>query len=357
MRIVVKIGTQSLLSPDKTLDHDMVRRLADQVFLLRRRGIGVVLVSSGAVGAGRALWRNNIRPHKIGDPVLEKQILAAIGQTSLIESYNAALSRHGMLAAQILLTRHDFRHRRHGVNLGRMLEKLMTEPDIVPIVNENDSVAVEELVFTDNDELAGLLAPHIGADRLIILTDVDGVYDIAGAKKRVIPEIDFSKGGAAAVNTSLMTGDGRGGMASKLETARKLARAGIATHIARARDADILVRIMEGEAVGTRIPASRRPKPVKRWLAAGVPDMRGRIVANAPLAAKLREKAQALSLLPVGIVSIATPFDQDDVVEIIDETGKRIGHGVARYDSKTLADYLGAQKKPVFIHYNELHIE
>jgi len=356
MRIVVKIGTQSLLTPDKTLDQAMVANLVEQIFKLRGRGVQVALISSGAVGAGRALWKQAARPHKINDTVLEKQILAAMGQTSLIETYNKALAQHGMLAAQLLLTKHDFRHRRHSVNLGRLLERLMNEKDILPVINENDSVAVEELVFTDNDELAGLLAPQVGADRLVILTDVDGVYDLSRADKTVIPQIDFEKGGAS-VDVTTLSGGGRGGMASKLNTAKRMAQAGITTHIARAREPDILVRLMDDEVLGTRILPHRKPKPIKRWLATSLQGNRGRITVNTCLAERLRERKQAISILPVGVSCVVTDFTKDDVVEIVDEAGKALGHGIARYDAATLKTYIGKQKMPVFIHYNALHIE
>ena len=360
MRLVVKIGTRSLLSPDGTPDLAMAGSLIDQIAGLRARGVRTALVSSGAVGAGRALWAAGARAHKFHDSVLEKQALAAIGQARLIDIYNNALGKHGMLAAQLLLTRHDFRHRRHCVTLGRLLERLLAEPDILPVINENDSIAVEELVFTDNDELAGFVAPQIAADRLIILSDVDGVYDTANGSA-VIPRLDFEQGDSR-VDTATLSGAGRGGMASKLATARRLARAGIGTHIARAREPDVLRRLLDGESLGTFVVPSRKAAPMKRWLAADATPANGRIAVNAPLAEKLRsrgdlKKGQALSLLPVGITNVLAPFAKGDVVEIADEQGRRLGHGVARYDAAELGGYCGRQQMPVFIHYNALHLD
>lgn len=351
MRIVIKIGTQSLLGGDETLDTAMVDALVSQIAALKQSGHEIVLVSSGAVGAGRALWSRRAQKNISGDEVLEKQVLASLGQASLIQSYNKALSGHDMVAAQLLITRHDFRHRRHSVTVGRLLETLVTRKHIVPVVNENDSLAVEELMFTDNDELAGLAAAQIGANRLILLTDVDGVYGPDGIIREIAHEKEF-----AAIDTS-GKGGGRGGMASKLDTAKKMAQAGIGTHIAHAKETDILARLIREEAVGTFIKPRRRKKPMKRWLAAGVQRTRGQVSVNEKLAEKLFTQGQAVSLLPVGLVDIPVPFDKDDVVEIIDGAGKKLGHGVARYDAQTLRGYLGRRNKPVFIHYNALHIE
>ena len=284
-----------------------------------------------------------------------KQILSSIGQASLIESYNASLKRYKMLASQLLLTRYDFLHRRHSVNIGRFLDKLQAQKNILPIINENDSVAVDELIFTDNDELAGLVAAQIGADRLILLTDVDGVRFITGPPV-VIPEIRHND---QMIDVSL-SGGGRGGMGSKLKTARKMARIGIQTHIAKARAPDILVKLFDEENLGTVITPQAKKKPVKRWLAAGVQETRGEIIGHDCLSKILHESEgdkTARSILPVGITTITQPFEKDDVVVIKDENGNQIGHGMAKYDHQTLSAYLGQKNKPVFIHYDALHVD
>lgn len=354
MRIVVKLGTRSLLGPDDTPDKDLIESLVRQIQALRQKGIAVALVSSGAVGTGRDLWRRAGNYPQFSDEVLEKQILASLGQAALIQHYNEALAQFDMLAAQILLTRHDFRYRRHSVNIGRLMDKLLLQENLLPVINENDSLALEELMFTDNDELAGLLAAQIGADKLILLTDVPGVYDSA---KQVIAELDpdtYMKDGALDLS---LKGGGRGGMSSKLATARKMALIGTETYIAGAREPDILVRLMDGEKAGTFIPARRKVSPMKRWLAAGVQETRGQITINTGLAEKLKEGAHSLSILPVGISAVLSGFQKEDVVEIIDENGIKRGHGLARYDADTLESYIGKQNQPVFIHYNALHID
>ncbi len=356
MRAVIKIGTQSLLDENNLLDQHMIESLINQIAILKKSGHQIVLVSSGAVGAGRDLWGSYGTHKHFSDTVLEKQILSSIGQASLIESYNASLKRYKMLASQLLLTRYDFLHRRHSVNIGRFLDKLQAQKNILPIINENDSVAVDELIFTDNDELAGLVAAQIGADRLILLTDVDGVLDLSQDPPVVIPEIRHND---QMIDVSL-SGGGRGGMESKLKTARKMARIGIQTHIAKARAPDILVKLFDEENLGTVITPQAKKKPVKRWLAAGVQETRGEIIVNDCLSKILHESEgdkTARSILPVGITTITQPFEKDDVVVIKDENGNQIGHGMAKYDHQTLSAYLGQKNKPVFIHYDALHVD
>ena len=354
MRLVIKVGTRSLMAEDKTLDQSMIELLVDQIATLKNQKHSVALVSSGAVGAGRLLWTNNSTKSTFTDRVLEKQILASLGQSSLIDSYNKALSKHDMLAAQILLTKNDFKLRRHSVNIGRLMDKLLGQHNLIPVINENDSISVEELMFTDNDELAGLLATQIGADRLIILSDVDGVYDTSVEGKPVIPELGIND--IAKVDLS-MKGTGRGGMQSKLGIAKKMALIGVQTHIAKAREPDILLRIIKGEKIGTVIKPQKKEKPIKRWLSSGVQETRGEIVVNAGLAERLQTDGKACSILPVGIEKAPEDFTKGDVVIIRDLKGKIIGHGLARYNTQTLKDYIGKKNKPVFIHYNALHIE
>lgn len=354
-RIIVKIGTQSILNQEGEIDTKMLGHLVEQIHALKQQNIDTVLVSSGAVGAGRPLWQNKIdQKNKITDQILEKQVMASIGQSALIHQYNQLLMPHNMIAAQLLLTRHDFRHRRHSVTIGKLLDHLLQQAHLLPIANENDSLAVEELMFTDNDELAGMLAAQIGADHLFLLTDVDGVLDMQNGRT-LIPKIT-----AGDINDDIdttMTGGGRGGMQSKLATAKKMAEIGVTTHICRAREENNILRLMKGEKLGTIIPAEKKKSPVKRWLAAGVQNKRGKIIANPCLAERLLDKSQICSILPVGISKIDTPFEKEDVVEIYDENNTALGYGIARYGANELKDYLGENNQPIFIHYNALYIE
>lgn len=354
MRIVVKIGTRSLLDDRNMLSKDKLYDLVTQLVALKKAGHVVLLVSSGAVASGRAVlaehpfMRSGKGKRLSSDPVTEKQALAAIGQARLIQTYNEALHAHGMVAAQLLFTKHDFQKRQQGVNIARLIEKLVTDPGLLPVVNENDSVAIEELVFTDNDELAGILAIQSGAERLIILTDVAGVLDDDG---NVIPELSAK----AAVNTNARRGTGRGGMDSKLKTARKMSRAGVQTHIAPAQDKDALMRLIEGESVGTVMKAQKKPTAVKRWLASESQLRRGWVMANACLVDVLNGP-KAASILPVGLTRFEGAFQKGDVVDVTDEDGRRIAFGIARYNHEALAERIGQKGHKPFIHYDELHM-
>lgn len=354
MRIVVKIGTQSLLTPDGVLDQDMIAALVAQIVALKRAGHAVVLVSSGAVGAGRALLGRLEKDEQCAlDRVLEKQVLASMGQAQLIHSYNEALQPYGMAAAQLLMTRYDFHQRRHFVNVMRLLEELLQRSHIIPVINENDSLAVKELMFTDNDQLAALVAAQINADRLILLTNVDAVLD----PETEAPIVELHAGGRWPVIGKAISAGGRGGMASKMDTARKMMRAGILTHIAKAREPDILPRLMAGEALGTKIVPSKRVSGKKRWLTVHTEEPRGSVVANMPLVEKLRDSNEIISILPVGLVEIIGSFERGDVVRILDEDHRKIGYGQALYDAETLSGYLAQQDKPPFIRYDDLYIE
>ncbi len=353
MRIVVKIGTGSLLSEKETLNQAVISHLVDQIAGLKKQGHAVVLVSSGAVGAGHGLWLNKNGTDRFADPLIKKQVMASLGQARLIHTYNEALQQHDMLASQLLMTRHDFRQRRHFVNIARLLEELLQRDTILPIVNENDSLSVEELMFTDNDQLSSLIAAQINADKMVMLTNVDGVYDPeTGA---VISTIDPAQT-LPKVGVTKSAG-GRGGMAAKLETVRKMAQIGIAGHIVHAHTPDVLLRLMEGEEVGTTIIPAKKPKSKKRWLAVHLEDARGVVTANACLVERLNAAEKAMSILPVGLTDLSGSFEKDDIVEIHDEQGRHLGYGQARYGSAALKGHMGQKNKPVFIHYDALHWE
>ncbi|MCB9987727.1 MAG: glutamate 5-kinase [Rhodospirillales bacterium] len=342
------------MSENNTLDKSMVVALVEQIVALKQNGHAVVLVSSGAVGAGRGLWLSQHKNAHFSDPVIGKQVLASLGQANLIHTYNDALQKHGMLAAQLLMTKYDFRQRRHFVNVAHLIEELLQQKTVLPIVNENDSLSVDELMFTDNDQLSGLVAAQINADRLILLTNVDGVYDPeTGA---VIREMNPSSGAWPKIGAQASAG-GRGGMVSKLDTVRKMARAGVTCHIAPARKKSILLRLVKGEDIGTKIIPARKAGGKKRWLAVHLEEPRGAIIVNECLVERLKESDKVLSILPIGISEISGSFEKGDVVEILDEGRKRIGFGQARYGADVLGGYIGRNNQPVFIHYDALHLE
>jgi glutamate 5-kinase len=364
--ILVKIGTQTLTKSNGTLNLPLMRDLISQIVNLKKQGHRVILVSSGAVGTGRALMAKKTSKdplRKIADPVNQKQILAAIGQAHLIQTYQKMLDKYDIMAAQVLLTKQDFVTRHHYHNIMHLFESLRTQPHILPIVNENDCVAIQELMFTDNDELAGLLAGQLAADRLIILTNVAGVYDRVPSEEgaQLIKVIDpHGKKGAPFPSVSTEKSmAGRGGMLSKVSTAHRMSTMGITTHIVGGFEPDVMTRVCKGQMIGTTILPYKKLSSVKRWLAT-TPTLAdhqpvARITAHPILAQKLRDPEHILSILPVGLTKIEGEFAKHDRVQIIDENGIILAVGLARYDHVTLQDRLGQQKQPVFLHTDTLY--
>lgn len=356
MTIVIKVGTQAILAENGAPMEKTLENLTGQIAQLMQSGQQVALVSSGAVGSGRHVARG-LLSREYGKTTGEKQLLAAMGQHELMRAYAALFAPHGIAVAQLLLTKQDFHTRLHYLNIARLLREVTRQKNVLPIINENDSVSIEELMFTDNDELSGLIAAQMNADKLVILTSVDGVYDghpdnpqsrkidIIDPKKDTWPEAHAGK-----------TAQGRGGMATKLGTARKMSDMGIATHIASLKTDNVLLRIAAGEGVGTTVLPRTRKSSLKKWMAFSGSAQGGQITVNAKLADILRSGEKAISLLPVGIESAAGDFKKGDLIDIIDPKGAKIGIGIARYGADRLREYMGQKGKPEIIHYDHLHI-
>ncbi|MSU73717.1 glutamate 5-kinase [Candidatus Kaiserbacteria bacterium] len=251
-RVVVKVGTKVLSKDDGTLDGRVLKHLSEQISSLKKKNIEIILVTSGAVGSGRSLLTL-----KGKETVPNKQVYAAIGQVKLMNTYSKLFAKHGYLCAQVLATKEDFRDREHYLNMKNCLTGLLYDK-VLPVVNENDVVAIAELIFTDNDELAGLVALQLKADAVIILSSTAGVLD---GSLRVIPEItgktiaSFRKYVTSAKSTG-----GRGGMVSKFAVARKLMSRGIQVHIADGKRKNVLSDIMKGTAIGTKFVPGRKIK-------------------------------------------------------------------------------------------------
>lgn len=355
MKLVIKVGTQSILSHEGTPFIAAIKHLVQQIAELRHSNHQVVLVSSGAVSSGRKVAREHIR-RQYGNTIGERQVLASLGQLELMRIYGDLFKKHAILSSQLLLTKQDFQTRKHYLNIARLLSEILNQPNIIPIVNENDSVAIEELMFTDNDELAGLIAAQMGADKLIILSNVAGVYTSHPDDERanLITEIDPEQGWPA-VSTSKSL-HGRGGMHSKLSTAKKVSSLGITTHIAGINEPSVIKRLVANERLGTTIHPYRKTSNIKRWIAYNSDKQNGIVYVNEALFKILHEKQRILSLLPVGLVKLSGQFKKGDLVEIRDLENNKIGVGIARYDESKLSGYLGQKDKPVFIHYDHLHI-
>ena len=355
MKVVIKVGTQSILSNDGTPFEPIMLHLVDQIVLLQKAGHHVVLVSSGAVSSGRKVARQ-LLGRQYGSSIGEKQVLASIGQHELMRIYASMFKEHNILASQVLLTKQDFQTRQHYLNIARLLREIVEHKSIVPIINENDSVAIEELMFTDNDELAGLIAAQMNADKLIILSNVDGVYTGHPSEQgsKLIPVIHLEKDWPEV--SSAKSAQGRGGMISKLGTARKMSSLGITTHIANIDKPFVITRIIDQESLGTTILPSKKKSNIKKWIAYNSDKQMGSISINTCLLEILKENRRVISLLPVGIETCAGNFKKGDLVEILSPAGKKIGIGIAKYDASKLCECLGKKDSLPFMHYDHMHI-
>ena len=354
-RIVVKIGSQVLCEASGALNREVMENLAGQIGGLAAQGHQLLLVSSGAVAAGSGVAGSRLQ--RIADPVARKQVLAATGQVRLMESWRALFERQGLPVAQILTSKSDFQTRRHYLNMRGCIEALLTA-GFVPIVNENDVVAITELMFTDNDELAGLLAGMVNADLLCLLSTVPGVFDgdpddpatqcIETWDAALHQLEDIVQRGTSAL--------GRGGMHSKLAIALKTAKLGTEVVIADGADPDVLVKVVGAQSAGTRFPAQGVASSAKRWLASADGHATGWVTINAGAETALLDRSRLASLLPVGIESIDGRFSSGDVIQIRNAAGQVLGCGRARYGHEEARQLMGKRGQKPLVHYDYLYL-
>ena len=324
-RLVVKVGSSSLTASDGGLDTDQVQRLAAEVSRAHRKGVACVLVSSGAIAAGMSPLGLARKPTDI--PTL--QAAASVGQGVLMHAYQRAFARRKVRVGQVLLTQDDFVRRKGYVNANAALSRLLALGG-VPIVNENDTVAVDEIRFGDNDRLAALVSNLVHADLLVILSDVDGVYSGDPAHKRLIERIDdlSSLTGLRAKAGSTI---GSGGIASKIEAAKIASSSGVAVVIANARREGVISAALAGEPVGTFVPAHRGRGPSRKLWIAYAQSPRGTILIDA--GAKRAVVEGGRSLLPAGVTGHRGRFALGDAVEVAGPDGVVFAKGLVNYSS------------------------
>lgn len=348
-RMVVKLGTSALTGPSGEPDVKRLRRIAGQVATLHANGVAIVIVSSGAIAAGMAPLGFRSRPSDM--PSL--QAAAAVGQRRLMDLYARVLEPKGMPVAQILLTQYDIVQRRQYVNARNTIERLL-ELGAIVVVNENDTVAVEEIRYGDNDRLAALVANLVQADLLVILSDVEGVFtsDPRKSGARLIPTIeDVSKEIIAGVGRR-KSRLGSGGMTSKLEAAQIATLSGIGVLIASADRDNVLVDIAEGSQIGTYFPPRRsRIQARKLWIL-WAPSARGRIVVDDGAVNALVGGNK--SLLAAGVRSVEGNFKAGDAVEIVDANDQAIAKGLVGFDSELLASIAGTKGNREVIHRDQM---
>lgn len=328
---VVKVGSSSLRGDDGQLDEAMVASLAEQLASVRESGTRVVLVSSGAVAAGMGLLGLDRRPTNLQ----MLQTCAAVGQSALINAYHRVFSGHGLAAAQILLTQDDFVGRGRYLNARDTLTTLL-DMEVIPVINENDAIAFDELAWGDNDHLAALVASMLDADLLLVLSDVDGLYDrdpgdpeaVVVGSVADVRDLDIADIGGTG------SGVGSGGMRTKVEAANVVTASGCDMVVARASRPDVVTDVIAGADIGTHFHAQATRRDARRlWIGFAL-RVRGTVEIDAGAVTALRHRGT--SLLAVGVTGVHGDFDAGSCVAIVGPDGTTVGRGLVAFDSAEL---------------------
>lgn len=346
-RLVVKAGTNVLTSSGTKLDRKAMSEIVAQMAQVQAAGAQVILVTSGAIAAGREVISKSRDTKGVG----LGQMLAAVGQSRLMHAYQEMFAEHGIVVAQALLTHQDVEGRRGYLNVRNTLEALLAN-GVVPIVNENDVVDTEEISqerFGDNDTLSALVANIIDADLLLILSDVAGLYTADPNRDKtatLIPRVDEVDAMTMALAEEHRSSTTRGGMGSKLRAAQLAMSTGVNVVIARGHEPNVIIDVASGEARGTLFPATAtHVESRKRWLLSGTADSGGVVVVDEGAVAAVRK--QSRSLLPAGVREVTGVFKRGDVVAVAEPNGQRIAVGVTNYDSDELTSIKGAKSSDI----------
>lgn len=360
-RIVVKIGSSLLTSGGRGLDKQAIAGWVAQIAELQHRGSQVVLVSSGSVAEGMCRLGWKIRPKSLH----RLQAAASVGQMGLVQTYESMFRDHNLHTAQILLTHEDLSDRQRYLNSRSTLVTLLAL-GVVPIINENDTVATEEIRFGDNDTLAALVANSLEADLLVILTDQAGLYESdpsVDPTAKLVHQASINDARLAEMVGESRSGLGRGGMITKLRAARLAARSGTTSVIACGKETNVLPRVMAGEVLGTYLVPDISPMLArKRWLA-GQLKLKGSIALDGGAVQVVSDSGK--SLLPVGVTEVSGDFQRGDLVACLDQYGKEIARGLVNYSadetrlimrqpSSRIEELLGYVDEPELIHRDNL---
>lgn len=352
--LVIKIGSSLLTLADGSLHMKALRAYARQISSLINSGYPVVLVSSGAVAAGI----RDIKERKKHSPVVRQQLAASLGQVKLMQAYSAAFAEAEIRCAQVLATKADFSGRKHYLNMKQAMMAMLGE-GILPIVNENDTVAVEELMFTDNDQLAGLVAGMVDAGLLLLLTNVDGLFDVNPdhPNARLISHLPPDAPDLSKALSGIKSKLGRGGMMSKYLTALNMQQQGLAVVIANGTRSNIILEIIKGNNPPcTRFtPSGKTVSGLKTWLANSDTMVKGQVVINAGAHEALRSK-EGKSLLFAGVERIIGDFKRHEVVQVCDDQMNTLGVGRVHFDAITAHKLIGASGERPLIHRNYLYM-
>ncbi len=350
--IIIKIGSNVLTQADGSPDKSRMEALVHQMVYLREQGVKIVLISSGAVAFGR---KSTVFEEKT-DQVVQKQILAAIGQIELINSYKSLFGNRQTPIAQIMVTKSDFRDRKHYLNMKNCLEGLVKN-NIIPVINENDTVAVTELMFTDNDELAGLVAAMMDAQEMVILSNVDGIFKghPNDPDSELIEHVGAKSPSMSSYISSSKSSFGRGGMLTKMNMAKKSADLGIGVIIANGKRENVLVDYYHKTLRCTYFEPSKAKLNPKKWIAHSDHYSKGELIINSGAENALKSN-KITSLLPIGVLKVKGDFIKGEIIRIISEDGRKIGLGKAAYGAKVASEKIGQSNQKPIIHYDYLYL-
>jgi glutamate 5-kinase len=351
-RIVVKIGSNVLAKTNEGLDTERIAHLTEQITKLHQAGTEVVLISSGAVASGRSLINLPVKM----DEVSRRQTLAAVGQVKLLNIYAGLFEKEGLLCAQVLVTKEDFRDREHYLNMKNCIAALL-QNKVIPVINENDVISVTELMFTDNDELAGLVSSMVDADKLIILSNIDGIFNGSPSDptSSVIPVIQYGNDDFSSFITTEKSNFGRGGMMTKCNMAHKVAGLGIPVQIANGKKDGILLDILADKQTGTLFIPKKNTSSIKKWVAHSEGFTKATIYIDAG-AEKALGSNKPTSLLPVGVTKIEGSFKKGDLLKICNHSGKQLGVGRAQYNVELASEAISQKSGKALIHYDYLFL-
>ncbi|RUT79842.1 glutamate 5-kinase [Ancylomarina longa] len=353
-RICIKIGSNVLTKENGSLNKIRIKNLVYQIFQLKQMGIQCLLVSSGAVAAGKSHIKNPLKT----DTITSRQIWSAMGQVELLNIYSSFLKEFDIECAQVLVTKQDFRTREHYLNMKNCLTSLL-DNGILPIINENDAISVTALMFTDNDELSGLIASMMNVTGLYLLSNINGIYNGNPTDRNttLLQTINGDINRLKQYITTQKSNFGRGGMLTKCTIAGRVAKLGIPVHIANGSLDNILLKLLQTpeKIEHTEFIANKKSSPVKQWLSGSEGFEKAMVVINQGAEDALCSD-NATSLLPIGISEIRGSFEKGDIIKIVNTKGKVIGLGKTQYNRSKADACLGKTGAKPLVHYDYLFL-
>ncbi len=353
-KLCIKIGSNVLANSEGGLNKSRINELVTQIARLHLAGKKVVLVSSGAVAAARGM----VIADKKTDRVSQRQLLSSVGQVKLINLYAQLFDLHNIQIAQVLVTKQDFSTREHYLNMKNCVNALW-ENGVLPVVNENDAVSVTALMFTDNDELSGMMASMMGCEGLIILSNVDGIYNghPDNENATVIPVIDAEEKDLSQYISTSKSDFGRGGMLTKCRVAQKSAMSGINVHIANGTTDGALIKLLDEDHAfaHTHFKAGEGYPAIKQWIAFSAGFAKAEVCINKGAMQALCS-AKATSLLLAGVISFTGDFEKGDLIKVVNEKKETIGIGKASYSINKANKHWHDSKYKPLVHYDYLYL-